>query len=49
MTQVTAALIAAAVSAVGAITSAIISWLNKRAISAQTPVNPPKSGNPTLS
>jgi len=47
MSQVTAALIAAAIAAVGNIANIIISWLNRRAIQAQTPITPTKSGNPT--
>lgn len=46
MSQVTAALIAAAIAAVGNIANIIISWLNRKAIQAQTPT-PAKSGNPT--
>jgi hypothetical protein len=47
MSQITAALITAAISAVSAIASAIISYLNRRAIQAQTPP-PVKTGDPGL-
>lgn len=47
MSQILAAVILSAISAVSALSSAIISWLNKKAIQNQ-PVTPPaKTNNPS--